>query len=111
MKILSRNDNGFFLMVKSGLIDKYSHVLDMERAVYDTIMLDNAVRLARDWARGRGDDTLILVVADHNHPVGPGVHPYGETEKSGQIALDPAVERSITLNSRVGFASISAGAL
>jgi alkaline phosphatase len=57
-------------MVESGLIDKYSHVLDMERAVYDTIMLDNAVRLARDWARGRGDDTLILVVADHNHPIG-----------------------------------------
>ena len=43
-------------------------LLDMERAVYDTIMLDNAVRLARDWARARGDDTLILVLADHNHP-------------------------------------------
>jgi alkaline phosphatase len=41
----------------------------MERAVYDTIMLDNAVRLARDWASARGDDTLILVLADHNHPI------------------------------------------
>jgi alkaline phosphatase len=68
LDILSRNDNGFFLMVESGLIDKYAHALDMERAVYDTIMLDNAVRLARDWATARGDDTLILVVADHNHP-------------------------------------------
>ena len=58
------------LMVESGLIDKYTHLLDMERAVYDTIMLDNAVKLARDWAHARGDDTLILVVADHNHPVG-----------------------------------------
>jgi len=57
------------LMVESGLIDKYTHALDMERAVYDTIMLDNAVRLARDWAAARGDDTLILVVADHNHPI------------------------------------------
>ena len=56
-------------MVESGLIDKYAHALDMERAVYDTIMLDNAVKLARDWARARGDDTLILVVADHNHPI------------------------------------------
>ena len=67
--MLSRNDNGFVLMVESGLIDKYTHVLDMERAVYDTIMLDNAVKLARDWASARGDDTLILVVADHNHPI------------------------------------------
>ncbi len=68
LDILSRNDNGFFLMVESGLIDKYAHLLDMERAVYDTIMLDNAVRLAKDWARARGEDTLILVVSDHNHP-------------------------------------------
>src|SRR5205823_298364 len=70
LSVLSRNEAGFFLMVESGLIDKYTHLLDMERAVYDTIMLDNAVRLARDWASARGDDTLILVVADHNHPIG-----------------------------------------
>jgi alkaline phosphatase len=69
LQILSRNDAGFVLMVESGLIDKYTHVLDMERAVYDTIMLDNAVRLASDWSRGRGDDTLIMVIADHTHPV------------------------------------------
>ena len=70
LQVLSRNPNGFVLMVESGMIDKYTHLLDMERAVYDTIMLDNAVRLARDWAHARGDDTLIMVVADHNHPVG-----------------------------------------
>ena len=69
LDVLSRNDKGFFLMVESGLIDRYSHVLDMERAVYETIMLDNAVKLAKDWAQKRGDDTLILVVADHGHPV------------------------------------------
>jgi alkaline phosphatase len=70
LNVLSKNDAGFFLMVESGMIDKYTHLLDMERAVYDTIMLDNAVKLARDWASKRSDDTLILVVADHNHPVG-----------------------------------------
>src|SRR3984893_13136251 len=70
LKVLARNEAGFFLMVESGMIDKYTHLLDMERAVYDTIMLDNAVKLARDWASSRADDTLILVLADHNHPVG-----------------------------------------
>jgi alkaline phosphatase len=69
LKILSQNPNGFFLMVESGLIDRYTHLLDMERAVYDTIMFDNVVRLVRDWAKARGDDTLILVLADHSHPV------------------------------------------
>jgi alkaline phosphatase len=68
--VLSRNEAGFFLMVESGLIDKYTHLLDMERAVYDTIMLDNAVKLAREWASAHGDDTLILVLADHTHPIG-----------------------------------------
>jgi len=69
LDLLSRSERGFFLMVESGLIDKYTHVLDMERAVYDTILLDNAVKLAVDWSKARGEDTLILVVADHGHPI------------------------------------------
>ncbi len=68
LTVLSKNPNGFFLMVESGLIDKYAHALDFDRAVYDTIMLDNAVRQTKEWAKARGDDTLILVVSDHNHP-------------------------------------------
>lgn len=66
--ILSKNPNGFLLMVESGLIDKYSHALDWERAVYDTIMLDNAVAAAKRFAADR-NDTLIVVVPDHTHPV------------------------------------------
>ena len=40
-------------MVESGLIDKYTHLLDMERAVYDTIMLDNAVQACARLGRAR----------------------------------------------------------
>lgn len=68
LSVLSRDPNGFVLMVESGRIDKYSHSMDWERAVYDTIMLDNAVRAAKDFAADR-DDTLIIVVGDHTHPV------------------------------------------
>jgi len=67
LDILSRNDKGFVLMVESGRIDKYSHSLDWERSVYDTIMLDNAVKLAKEFAAAR-NDTMIIVVADHAHP-------------------------------------------
>jgi alkaline phosphatase len=67
LDILSKHDQGFVLMVESGRIDKYTHSLDWERAVYDTIMLDNAVKLAKDFAATR-NDTLIMVVADHAHP-------------------------------------------
>jgi alkaline phosphatase len=68
LDVLSRSPDGFVLMVESGLIDKYTHALDWERAVYDTIMLDNAVSLAKRFAAAR-NDTLIVVVADHAHPV------------------------------------------
>jgi len=67
--ILSRKPQGFVLMVESGLIDKFSHALDWERAVFDTIMLDNAVKVAKQFA-ARRNDTLIIVVGDHSHPVG-----------------------------------------
>ena len=63
LNVLSKNDAGFFLMVESGMIDKYAHLLDMERAVYDTIMLDNAVASRANGRSARGDDTLILVTA------------------------------------------------
>lgn len=92
LDILSRNDAGFFLMVESGMIDKYAHLLDMERAVYDTIMLDNAVGLARKWAQARGDDTLILVVADHNHP----------NSLVGTINDDMSTTPNVSLRERVG---------
>ncbi len=92
LNVLSKNEAGFFLMVESGMIDKYAHLLDMERAVYDTIMLDNAVRLARDWARARGDDTLILVVADHNHP----------NSLVGTINDDMSTTPNVPLRERVG---------
>jgi alkaline phosphatase len=68
LDILSKNENGFVLMVESGRIDKYSHSLDWERAIYDTIMLDNAVKVAKEFA-GTRNDTLIIVVADHAHAV------------------------------------------
>lgn len=69
IKILSRNKKGFVLLVESARIDKYSHSMDGERAIYDTIMLDNAVKAAQQWAKSQGDNTLILVTADHTHGV------------------------------------------
>jgi alkaline phosphatase len=68
LDVLSKNDKGFVLMVEAARIDKYSHSLDWERAVYDTIMLDNAVKLAKDFAAAK-NDTLIIVIGDHTHPV------------------------------------------
>jgi len=68
LDVLSRNPDGFVLMVEAGLVDKYNHPLDWERSVYDTIMLANAVQVAKDFA-ARSNDTLIIVTPDHTHGV------------------------------------------
>lgn len=64
LNALSKDPDGFFLMVEGALIDKYSHDLDWERAVLETIEFDHAVARAKEFA-ARDGNTLVLVVADH----------------------------------------------
>ncbi|WP_312517910.1 alkaline phosphatase [Anaerospora sp.] len=63
---LSKNKNGFFLMVEGASIDKQLHTMDWQRAAYDTIEMDKAVGIAKEFAK-KNADTLIIVVADHAH--------------------------------------------
>lgn len=68
LSVLSQNPEGFFLMLEAGLVDKYSHPLDWERAVYDTIMFDKVVALAQDFC-DKNPDTLLIVTGDHTHSI------------------------------------------
>lgn len=67
IKVLSKNDNGFYLMVEAASIDKSAHNLDIPRTLSDLIELDNTVGMVKTWAKEHGDDTLIMVTADHGH--------------------------------------------
>ncbi|GHU74880.1 alkaline phosphatase [Clostridia bacterium] len=77
---LSKNENGFFLMVEGALIDKQEHAMDWERAVWDTIEFDKAVGVAKAFADQNGD-TLVIVVADHSHSI--SVYGTLDNSKSG----------------------------
>ncbi len=66
LKVLSKNPNGFFLMLEAGLVDKYTHPLDWERAIYDTIMFDKVVAQAQAFCDAN-PDTLLIVTGDHTH--------------------------------------------
>lgn len=85
IEMLKGAQDGFFLMVESARIDKYSHSLDWERAVFDTIMLDNAVKAAKDFAGDR-NDTLIIVVPDHAHPI--SIIGTYDDDRPGQLLRD-----------------------
>lgn len=69
LTVLGRDGRGFVLMAEGALIDKYSHQLDWERAVLDTLEFDMAVARAKAFAAKDGN-TLVLVVSDHTHGAG-----------------------------------------
>ncbi|MBV7521283.1 alkaline phosphatase [Ensifer sp. ENS12] len=65
---LSKNPEGFFLMVEAASVDKMSHPLDWDRALVETIEFDKAVGVAREFAAAN-PDTMIVVTGDHTHGV------------------------------------------
>ncbi len=64
IEILSRDPDGFFLMVEGGQIDWASHANDATNAITDTIGLDWSVAVAQAYAASTSD-VLIIVTADH----------------------------------------------
>ena len=69
ISVLEKNPNGFYLMSEGASIDKQLHTMDWQRAAYDTIELDQAVKYVQDYSKANGDNTLIIVVADHAHGI------------------------------------------
>ncbi|MGV3550137.1 alkaline phosphatase [Rhizobium sp.] len=65
---LSKNPEGFFLMVEAASVDKMSHPMDWDRALYETIEFDQVIGMAREFAK-TNPDTLIVVTGDHTHGV------------------------------------------
>ncbi|MEC4728254.1 alkaline phosphatase [Shewanella sp. D64] len=63
--ILKKNDKGFVLIVEAGRIDHAHHAGNAARALYDTIALSEAVRVAMEKTSSK--DTLLMVTADHSH--------------------------------------------
>ena len=64
LQVLSRNANGFVLMVEGASIDKQAHNMDSERWILDAIEFDNAVEKVRLFVNAN-PDTLAFITADH----------------------------------------------
>lgn len=71
--ILSKNKDGYFLMVEAGRIDHGHHFGSAIRALTETVELSNAVQVALDKVDLK--DTLIIVTADHSHVFTMGGYP------------------------------------
>ena len=67
IRILSQRPEGYFLMVEGGRIDHALHANNAQGAILETATFDEAVRRALEMTSA--SDTLIVVTADHSHPL------------------------------------------
>ncbi|NVJ97584.1 MAG: alkaline phosphatase [Alphaproteobacteria bacterium] len=65
IKMLQKDEDGFYLMVEAGRIDHGHHAGSAYSALHDTVALSKAVRKALEMVDL--EETLILVTADHSH--------------------------------------------
>ncbi|MFC2152465.1 alkaline phosphatase [Bacteroidota bacterium] len=64
IKVLNKNENGFFLMVEGSQIDWGGEENDIEFVITETIDFDNAIAKALEFAI-ENKETLVIVTADH----------------------------------------------
>ncbi|MBC8065723.1 MAG: alkaline phosphatase [Chlorobia bacterium] len=69
IKVLDNNNKangnkGFNLLIEGAHIDKMSHAMDADRAIWETLEFDRAVGVAMEFAK-QNEDTLVIVLADH----------------------------------------------
>ncbi|MDQ1253852.1 MAG: alkaline phosphatase [Euryarchaeota archaeon] len=65
LQLLSKDKDGFFLMVEGSQVDWANHANDPIYAVTDFLAFDRAVKAAVDFAKKDGH-TIVLVFPDHN---------------------------------------------
>lgn len=96
IQILSKNPNGYALLVEGGRIDQAHHGNNAYRALHDTIAFDDAIQFAMDATEE--NDTLLMVTADHGNVMTLGGYSdrgtpiLGLTTEDGEIkqAMDGA---------------------
>jgi len=79
LEVLSKKEQGFFLMVEGGRIDHAAHYYDIGSVISDTLAFDEAVKVAYDFQKANSD-TLLIITADHETG-GLVVLPYTPTSK------------------------------
>ncbi len=69
LDVVSQDEDGFYLMVEAGAVDRAQHPLDLDRAIADTIEFDNAVDATMTYLEENDmlENTLVIVASDHAH--------------------------------------------
>jgi len=67
LNILDEDEDGFFLMIEGGAVDRASHLNAAGRMIEEQIAFNDAVDLVVDWVDWHDfwDRTLVIVTSDH----------------------------------------------
>jgi alkaline phosphatase len=98
IELLSRDRDGFFLMVEGSQVDWAGHNNDSIYMVDDFIAFDDAVKVACDFAEKDGR-TLVLAYPDHNTggmKIGHYSTAVGYTETKIEDLIYPLLDMTIT---------------
>lgn len=93
LNMVSKNPNGFFLMVEGGAIDWAAHANNLPRIIEEQIAFNLMVESVVDWVEKNSswDETLVIVTTDHGNGLlqGPdsNVNAYSEIVNQGAGAL------------------------
>ncbi len=66
IEVLSKDKDGFFLMVEGSKIDWAAHANDPVGVISDILAFDNAVKAALDFAK-KDKHTVVIAVTDHGN--------------------------------------------
>lgn len=80
-EVLTKNENGFFMMVEGSMIDWGGHANDINYIIEEMIDFDNAIGEAIAFAKKDGE-TLVIITADHETG-GLGIN--GGNMESGEV--------------------------
>ena len=64
LDVLSKDEDGFFLMIEGGQIDWAAHSNDTGQMLHELLKFDESVQAVYDWVKDR-EDTLVIITADH----------------------------------------------
>ncbi len=114
INLLSKDEDGYYLMVEAGRIDHAHHGGSANAALNDTVALSAAVRKALELVDT--EETLILVTADHSHTFTIAGYPKrgnpilglvsGPRQKDGEYTMAKDGKPYTTLGYQNGSAAI-----
>lgn len=84
IEVLSKDKDGFFLMVEGSKIDWASHANDPVGIISDLLAFDRAVKVALDFAK-QDKNTVVIAVSDH----GNGGISFGDNSTSKSYDKEP----------------------